>query len=218
LEDRSINDLRPLLKPESIAVVGASERFGAGSLVIKNLLSLGYDGSVILALANSNRGIGFSALISSGNEAVLDTTDYLDYFLEDESTTVIIAFLEGIRRPDVFVQACVRAAKLNKPIIAVKIGRSELAQKAAVTHTGALTGSDKVHDALFRKLGVTRVDDLDQLLETAAAFVNCRDRLPMGDRVGVITVSGGEIGLIGDLAEKLCLSFPPPLSGISGGT
>ncbi len=336
MDNKRTRDLKPLLVPESIAVVGASEKFGAGSLVIENLRSLGYrgqiipvnpsystvsglpcypslvevppekkidcvaivlgyrqvipvleqaaergvrgawafasgfaetgqegvqrqeqlrrlcqekdilfcgpncvgyvnlhgrvgtfsapisptlqrgkvgavaqSGSVILALANSNRGIGFSALISSGNEAVLDTVDYLDYFLEDENTTVIIAFLEGIRRPDAFVQVCERAGELNKPIIAVKVGRSELAQKTAVTHTGALTGSDRVHDALFRKLGVIRVDDLDQLLETAEAFVHCRDRLPRGDRVGMITVSGGEIGLIGDLAERFSLSFPP---------
>jgi len=166
-------------------------------------------GSVILALANSNRGIGFSTLISSGNEAVLDTTDYLEYFLDDENTEVIIAFLEGIRRPEAFVRACRRAADMNKPLVVVKVGRSGLAQKTAVTHTGALTGSDEVHDALFRKLGVIRVDDLDQLLETAEAFVRCRKSLPKGDRVGLITVSGGEIGLIADLAENLSFSFPP---------
>ena len=328
-------DLNPLLKPKCIAVVGASEKFGAGSLVIENLRSLGYDGkiipinpgystilgltcypslldvpfeekidcvaivlgyqqvipileeaaqrgihaawafasgfaetgddgiqlqkrlrrlclknqimfcgpncvgyvnlhdqvatfsapisptlrkgkigavaqsgSVILALANSNRNIGFSALISSGNEAVLDAADYFEYFLADENTEVIIAFLEGIRRPGIFLKVCEKAARLNKPIIVVKVGRSELAQKTVATHTGALAGSDMVHNAVFRKLGVIRVEDLDQLLETAEAFVHCKDRLPKGNRVGAITVSGGEIGLIGDLAEKLSFSFP----------
>jgi acyl-CoA synthetase (NDP forming) len=336
VDNRSIQVLKPLLNPDAIAVVGASEKFGAGSLVIENLRTLGYEGkiipvnpgystvlglpcypsllevpseqkidcvaivlgyrqvipvleqaaqrgvraawafasgfaetgeegarlqdqlralclarrilfcgpncvgcvnlhgrvgtfsapisptlrkgrigavaqsgSVILALANSNRGVGFSTLVSSGNEAVLDTTDYLDYFLEDENTAVVIAFLEGIRRPEAFIQACERAAQLKKPIIVVKVGRSELAQKTAVTHTGALTGSDEVHDAVFRRLGVIRVDALDELLETAEAFVHCGKRLPQGDRVGVITVSGGEIGLIGDLAKRFSFSFPP---------
>ena len=201
--------------PNCVGYINLHDRVGTFSAPISPTLRKGkvgavaQSGSVILALANSNRGIGFSALISSGNEAVLDTTDYLDYFLEDGNTEVIIAFLEGIRRPDAFVQVCERAAELSKPIIVVKVGRSELAQKTAVTHTGALTGSDRVHDALFRKLGVIRVDDLDQLLETAEAFVCCRNRLPKGDRVGMITVSGGEIGLIGDLAENFSFSFPP---------
>jgi len=171
--------------------------------------AIAQSGSVILALANSNRGAGFSALISSGNEAVLDTTDYFEYLLEDENTEVIIAFLEVIRRPDEFIRACHRAAELNKPIIVVKLGRSPLAQETAITHTGALTGSDRVYDALFKEFGVIRVDDLDQLLETAEVFVHCKNRLPKGDRVGAITVSGGEIGLIADIAEAFSFSFPP---------
>jgi acetyltransferase len=170
--------------------------------------AIAQSGSVILALANSNRGVGFSMLISSGNEAVLDAADYLAYLLEDENTEVIITFLEGIRRPEPFIQVCERAAELCKPIITVKVGRSELAQGAALTHTGALTGSDGVHDALFKKLGVIRVEDLDQLLETAEVFVRCKNRLPKGNGVGLMTVSGGEIGLIGDLTERLSFSFP----------
>jgi acyl-CoA synthetase (NDP forming) len=171
--------------------------------------AIAQSGSVALVLANSNRGVGFSTLVSSGNEAVLDTTDYISYLLEDRNTEVIATFLETIRRPEAFIRVCERAAELKKPIITVKIGRSGLAQKAALTHTGALTGSDKVHDALFKKLGVIRVDDLDQLLETAEALVRCRTRLPEGGRAGAITVSGGEIGLIGDLSQDLSISFPP---------
>jgi acyl-CoA synthetase (NDP forming) len=170
--------------------------------------AIGQSGSVILALANSNRGIGFHMLISSGNEAVLDTTDYLEYLLEDSHTEVIILFLEVVRRPEAFIQACKRAAELGKPIITLKVGRSGMAQKAAWTHTAALTGEDRVQDAWFKRLGVIRVEDLDQLLETAEAFLRCRHRLPAGPGVGAITVSGGEIGLIGDLSEKLSLTFP----------
>ena len=170
--------------------------------------AIGQSGSVILALANSNRGIGFHMLISSGNEAVLDTTDYLEYLLEDNHTEVIILFLEVVRRPEAFIRACERAAELKKPVIVVKVGRSQMAQKVALTHTAALTGTDRVQDAWFKKLGVIRVEDLDQLLETAEAFSRCRHRLPRGNGVGAITVSGGEIGLIGDLSERLSLRFP----------
>ena len=201
--------------PNCIGYANLHGRVGMYSAPISPTLKKGrvsaiaQSGSVILALANSNRGVGFNMLISSGNEAVLDAADYLAYLLEDENTEVIITFLESIRRPDTFIQVCEKAAELRKPIITVKVGCSELAQGAAFTHTGALTGSDRVHDALFKKLGVIRVEDLDQLLETAEAFARCRNRLPGGGRTGAITVSGGEIGLIGDLSEGLGISFPP---------
>jgi len=166
-------------------------------------------GSVILALANSNRGIGFNFLISSGNEAVVDLADYLEYLMEDERTEVVIAFIESIRRPKAFIRACTRAAELGKPIIALKVGRSEIARQVALSHTGALTGADGIQEALFKKLGVVRVDDLDELLETAEIFARCRSRLPKGNGVGAIAVSGGEIGLISDLAEGLSFRFAP---------
>jgi acyl-CoA synthetase (NDP forming) len=165
-------------------------------------------GSVILALVNSNRGLGFSTLVSSGNEAVLDAVDYMAHFLEDPRTKVIAAFIEGFRRPEAFVRVCERAFDIGKPIIVVKVGRSELAQRTVITHTGALAGSDDVQEALFGKLGVIRVNDLDELMETAEAFVHLGRRLPRGNRVGAITVSGGEIGLMGDLARDLCFTFP----------
>jgi acyl-CoA synthetase (NDP forming) len=170
---------------------------------------VGQSGSVILALANSNRGIGFNYLISSGNEAVVDLTDYIEYLLEDDRTEVIAAFIETIRRPESFIKACERAAEIGKPIIAVKVGKSEIARRVALSHTGALTGADGIQEALFKKLGVIRVDDLDQLLETAEAFARCRKRLPKGNGVGAIAVSGGEIGLISDLAEGLSFRFSP---------
>ena len=173
-----------------------------------NIAAVVQSGSVALALANSNRGIGFSTLVSSGNEAVLDAVDYIEHFLQDDHTRVIIAFLEGIRRPEAFRKVCIQAVNANKPIIAVKVGRSEMARKTVVTHTGALAGSDAVHDAFFDKYGVIRVDDLDQLMETAAIFSCLANRLPRGNRVGMLTVSGGEIGLIGDLSRRLALSFP----------
>ena len=180
--------LSPHLRPGGIAAIAQS-------------------GAVILGIANANRGIGFSHLISSGNEAVLDAVDYMEHLLEDPRTHVIMAFLESIRRPRAFQQACRRAAELNKPIVVVKVGRSELSRRAAVTHTGALAGADDVQDAFFRKAGITRVESIDELLETAEAFVHLKDSLPRGDRVGLITVSGGELGLIADQIEGLPLRF-----------
>jgi acyl-CoA synthetase (NDP forming) len=199
--------------PNCVGYANLQDRVGTYSAPISPTLRkggvsvVGQSGSVILALANSNRGIGFNFLISSGNEAVVDLTDYIEFLLDDERTEVIIAFIETIRRPEAFIAACDRAAEIGKPIIVVKVGRSEIARQVALTHTGAITGADRVHDALFKKLGIIRVDDLDQLLETAEVFAKCRRRLPKGNGVGAITVSGGEIGLISDLAEGLSFHF-----------
>lgn len=165
-------------------------------------------GSVCLALANSNRGLGYSLLVSSGNEAVLDSTDYIAYMIDDPHTDVILAFIEQFRHPDRFIEVARRARDKGKPIVVLKVGRSRMAQRAAMAHTGALAGSDAVHDAVFKKYGVIRVDDLDEMLETAETLTKLKNNLPKGNRVGMITVSGGEIGLIGDLAEGLGLEFP----------
>jgi acyl-CoA synthetase (NDP forming) len=201
--------------PNCVGYANLQDQVGTYSAPISPTLRKGgvsavaQSGSVILALANSNRGIGFNFLISSGNEAVVDLTDYIEFLLEDERTEVIITFVEAIRRPEAFIRACTRAAELGKPIVAVKVGRSEMARQVALSHTGALTGRDGVQEALFKKLGIIRVDDLDQLLEAAEIFAHCRKRLPKGNGVGAIAVSGGEIGLISDLAEELSLRFFP---------
>ena len=201
--------------PNCIGYANLQDRVGTYSAPISPTLRKGgvsavaQSGSVILALANSNRGVGFHFLISSGNEAVVDLTDYIEYLLEDDRTEVIITFIETIRQPEAFIQACTRAAVLGKPIIAVKVGRSEIARRVALSHTGALAGADGIQEALFKKLGVIRVDDLDQLLETAEIFARCRKRQPKGNGVGAIAVSGGEISLISDLSEGLSLRFVP---------
>ena len=205
--------------PNCVGYANLQDRVGTYSAPISPSLRKGgvsavaQSGSVILALANSNRGIGFNFLISSGNEAVVDLADYLEYLVEDERTEVIIAFIESIRRPEAFIRACTKAAEVGKPIIALKVGKSEIARQVALSHTGALTGADGIQGALLKKMGVIRVDDLDQLLETAEAFARCRSRLPKGNGVGAIAVSGGEIGLISDLAEGLSLRFAPLSAG-----
>ena len=206
--------------PNCVGYVNMQDKVGTFSAPVSptlrrgNIAAIAQSGSVALALANSNRGIGFSAIVSSGNEAVLDTVDYMEHFLDDPRTHVIIAFLEGIRRPEAFKSACLRAIATGKPVIVVKVGRSEMARRTVASHTGALAGSDAVHDAFFKKYGVIRVDDLDQLLETAALFSCCKDRLPQGNRIGMVTVSGGEIGLIGDISKGFSFEYPP-LSAIA---
>ncbi|MGH7829206.1 MAG: CoA-binding protein, partial [Candidatus Binatia bacterium] len=155
-----------------------------------------------------DRGLGLSYAVSSGNETDLDLVDYLNFFISDEHTRVIALFIEGIRRPGEFQQACAEALRQGKPILAVKVGRSERGQLSALTHTGVLAGSDDAFGALCRKFGVVRVRTLDDLLEGSEAFG--RGRLPAGDGVGVVLSSGALKGLVLDLAEELGMSLPEP--------
>ena len=121
----------------------------------------------------------------------------------DPHTRVIIAFVEGIRSPQKFVAAAQAAAEAGKPILLVKVGRSEAARQAVQAHTGSLAGSDAVCDAVFRRLGVVRLDTLDEMVEAAELFLTCP--LPQGEGVGLLSLSGGQIGLVADLAQNLRL-------------
>ena len=181
----------------SVALSPATQTGGVSAVV--------QSGAVCLGLANAAR-FGFRYLISSGNEAVLDSSDYIAYLARDPHTRVIIAFLEGIRNPDKFVAAARAAAEARKPILLVKVGRSEVAQRAVQAHTGSLAGSDAVFDAVCDRLGIARLDTLDELLEAASLFLKCP--LPRGEGIGLLSLSGGQIGLVADLAQDLGLTFP----------
>lgn len=166
-------------------------------------------GAVLLALGNANRMAGFSRLISSGNEAALGLADYMDYLADDDATHVIALFIETIRDPEAFAAACSRAAEKGKPVIALKVGRSELACRVAATHTGAIAGSDRILDAFFRRANVMRVNTLDDLLETAVLFSGLRGLSAGSPKVGMATVSGGEMGMLADVCADSSLVFPP---------
>ncbi len=148
----------------------------------------------------SLRGLGFSYCVSSGNELDLDLTDYLEFFLDDENTKIIVCLIEGIRRPAAFMAAAARALAIGKPILMVKSGRSERAKEAVMSHTGALAGDDVVFNALCRRYGIVRCHDLDEMLETCLAFAP--GRLPKGRRIGLITTSGNSVGLLVDYASE----------------
>lgn len=158
-----------------------------------------------MGLANA-APFGFRYLISSGNEAVLDSADYISYLVADDQTDVIIAFIEGIRRPEKFITAARCAADCGKPILAVKVGRSDVARQAVSAHTGSLAGSDSVVDAVFRDLGITRLATLDELIQTAQLFLSGAD--PGTNGVGLMALSGGQVGLIADVSKSVGLQFP----------
>src|SRR5438874_6043538 len=152
------------------------------------------------------QNLGLSMLISTGNEATISVTDALQYAVEDEATKVIALFMETIREPDRFVQIARRAFERGKPIVALKAGRSEVTARVALTHTGALTGDDRVIDALFRQLGIIRVNSIEELILTANTFAKV-GQLP-GRRLGIVAISGGVCDLAADLAEDAGIALP----------
>jgi acyl-CoA synthetase (NDP forming) len=153
------------------------------------------------------RGIGLSLLTSMGNEAVVSVTDVVDHLVDDPATRVIALFLESVRRPREFARVARRALAAGKPIVALKIGRSDLASRTAQAHTGALVGDDAVIDAAFAQLGILRVRSLEDLMITAGLLASSGP-LP-GPRLGVVTPSGGASEIIADRAEDEGLELPP---------
>ena len=188
-----------LIQPHNrLALVSASL---PGNLQPGAVALVAQSGSIAIAIMNNSRGIGFSHIVSSGNEAALDTARYVEYFAEDPQTQIIVAFVEGIRDGAAFRRAADSALAAGKPLIVLKVGRSEGGRRATLAHTGSLSGSDAVHDAVFRRHGIIRVADLDELFETLELFT--RARPAAGDGVGVISLSGGQLALISDLATDI---------------
>ncbi|MCK1641376.1 acetate--CoA ligase family protein [Bradyrhizobium sp. 157] len=153
------------------------------------------------------RGIGIGRVVTVGNEACLDVANFIDYFVDEEDTRVITSYCEQIRRPVEFIKACERAADKGKPIVMIKVGRSEKARQAALAHTGSLVGSDVAIDAVLKRLGVIRVDTVDDLIETAVALSSTKR--PRGRRVAFASFSGTAAGILSDVADSYGIEFPP---------
>ena len=153
-----------------------------------------------------DRNIGFRYVVTSGNEADLDATDFMHFFIEDDETRVIGAFIEQFRDAGKLLEVATLAAERHKPIVVLKIGRSEGGKRAALAHTGSLVGADEAADAVMRQHGIIRVDSIDELNETLAIFH--ANRLPRGDGLGAVFMSGGAAGLTADIAQDLGLRHP----------
>jgi acetyltransferase len=135
-----------------------------------------------------SRGIGFSHFVSLGNSADVDVGDVLDYLGGDPSTQAILLYLEAVEAARKFMSAG-RAAARNKPVIVIKSGRVSEGARAAASHTGALAGADDVYDAAFRRAGMLRVDQIDELFDAAETLA--RSPVVRGDRLLIVTNGGG---------------------------
>ncbi|MGZ5618281.1 MAG: acetate--CoA ligase family protein [Usitatibacter sp.] len=165
-------------------------------------------GSIGIALINSARGLGLSHMITSGNEAVTATADYLEALIDDPAVKTVIVFAEQIRKPAKFMAMTRKAADAGKPVIVLKSGRSEKGQAAVMAHTGAVAGSVEACDAALAASGAIQVFTLDELLETAALVSQVKTR-PTARAIGALSLSGGEIALALDAAEENGIAFAP---------
>ncbi|MFI0372221.1 acetate--CoA ligase family protein [Actinomadura sp. 1N219] len=156
-------------------------------------------GNMALTMMLSGRLPAVAYGVSAGNQAVLDLADCLEYFLTDPGVKVVCLVMEGLADVPRFRALAERAASLDVSVVVLKMGRSAVGEAATVAHTGTLAGRDASYDALFRQTGVHRVHDLDELI--ALATLLAAPRRPRGGRVGVFASSGGECGLIADLAD-----------------
>ncbi|MFO0996712.1 MAG: acetate--CoA ligase family protein [Alphaproteobacteria bacterium] len=164
-------------------------------------------GSVAIALCQDDRQLGLGYVITAGNEAVCGVADYLDFVVRDDRIKVVMLFLEVLREPARFAAAALEAARRNKRIIVTRVGRSESGRAAVAAHSGALAGDDAVYDAFFRKYGIVRAADIDEMIETATLFT-AYPNPPPKRHVVPVTLSGGEAGLIADLAAERDLDLP----------
>jgi acyl-CoA synthetase (NDP forming) len=162
-------------------------------------------GSAATALMNSGRGLRFSYVVSSGNEAVTTTEDLIEFLADDPGTRLILAFTEGFRQPRRLVEAGRRALAARKPVILLKTGMTARSSLIARSHSGALAGSAEAHIAAMEQAGIIRVSDFDEMVETAVLLSHVADP-PSRSRSAIFTNSGGETSLTADVAEATGLA------------
>ena len=151
------------------------------------------------------QGIGLGCVVATGNEEVMGLVEVLDHFVDDSEYRAIALFAETIKDPAAFRRIAARASRIGKPIVVLKVGRSELASKLAQAHTGAVTGDDATFDAICRHHGVIRVDSLETLVITAGLLAEVGE---IRGEIGIISISGGACEIIADGAAAAGLRLP----------
>jgi len=209
-----------LLGPNSMGVIDTHSGLALSvnavlemeSLLKGNIGLISQSGTILGTLLSRGaaRGIGFSKLVSLGNESDLSAAEVCDLLVDDPATQTIVLFLEGIRDAEGLGQAARRAYAKGKPVIVYKLGRSEAGRQLAVSHSGAIAGPDRCIQAFFDHHGIIRVDMLENLFECPALVAGQRPKA--GKRVAVVTTTGGGAATVADRLGSLGLELvgPPP--------
>ncbi len=165
-------------------------------------------GGIGFSLYNRGKpaGLGFSYVMTTGNKSDLTASDFLDYMVRDDRTHAVMMFIETIRDGARFAEAAAEARRRGKPIIAIKVGRSDAGKRASASHTAALSGSYTAYRAVFRRYGILEAEDPDEAVSIAGMLLTGKP--PKGRRVGIITVSGGGGAWIADILVANNLTVP----------
>ena len=155
-----------------------------------------------------DRNLAFRYIVTTGNEAFLETSDFVDYMLDEGKSDVFLLLLEDIKTPAKFRRVADKALRLGKPLIIGKIGQTEPGRRAVASHTAALAGSHAAYRAIFDSHGVIEGHDFDGMLDLAAGFLACGDKLPAGNRVAICTSSGGAGVWMADACVRAGLEVP----------
>ena len=167
---------------------------------------ISHSGSAFAAFAFNKRRIAFNLVVSSGQEIVTGLADYMEHALDLSSTRVLALFIETVRDPEGFRRQLARAADQDIPVIAMKVGRTEVSRSMVVAHSGALAGEDGAYEALFDRYGVSRVNTLDEMADAMELFSSSR-RVSTGTGIASVHDSGGERALFVDIASDRNVPF-----------
>ncbi|NHX36742.1 MULTISPECIES: acetate--CoA ligase alpha subunit [Halolamina] len=183
-----------LVGPNSLGVLstpeGLNATFGPSNALPGSLSFMSQSGAFITAVLDwaNDQGIGFKDVVSLGNKAVLDESDFLTHWQDDPATNVVLGYLEGVADGRTFIDTA-REVTQETPVVVVKSGRTEAGADAASSHTGTIAGSEAAYEAAFEQAGVVRAENVQELFDYARAL----DGLPMpdSDEVGIVTNAGG---------------------------
>src|SRR5712691_7925865 len=203
-----VNPLRPLVATFSPVFHDASQPLLPRGSKARPIAVSCQSGALTFAFLSRGRDrqLQFTYQVSAGNQTVLEAHDYVDWVLDAGGADIFLCYLEGIRDAARFRAVADKAARMGKPLIVAKVGRSDAGRRAAASHTGALARAGLADDAIFRHHGIVRGEDLDHMVDVATAFAYCR--LPRGNRVAVITGSGGSAVWMSDILSAHGLELP----------
>lgn len=153
-----------------------------------------------------DRGVGIGKWVTTGNQSDIDVADCISWLVQDEQTSAIVLYLEGLPEGRKFVEALNSADQAGKPVILLKAGTSKLGARATLSHTASLAGQDEVFDGVVRQSGAIRARSLEDLADITAAFAP--NIMPGSENFGAVTISGGAGALIADVADQVGLKMP----------
>jgi len=177
-----------------------------GQPVDKGVAIISQSGNIALTLTMHDRSVPLTHVISVGNQANMGVGDYIEPLLDDPRVSAIGFYIEGLKDIEGFSRAALKALQKGVPLVVLKAGTSELGTQLTLSHTSSLAGSDDLYQAMFERLGIMRVETLSELLETLKLVALCEP--PAGDRVGVLTCSGGDSAMLADAIDREGLALP----------